>query len=72
MAAVPHRVINIGSSQFPELLIFLLMDKALGREVIKNIQPMQLKHVVATVADTKLFDDWISFRPTAKIEVGVK
>ena len=71
-AAAPHRVFNIGNSQPTPLLRFIeVMEQALGREAIKTFQPMQPGDVVATAADTKALEDWVGFRPSTSIEVGV-
>ncbi len=71
-AAAPHRVFNIGNSQPTELLRFIeVMEQALGKEAIKDFQPMQPGDVVATAADTKALEDWIGFSPSTPIEDGV-
>ncbi len=72
-AAAPHRVFNIGNSQPTPLLRFIqVMEKALGQEAIKNFQPMQPGDVVATAADTKALENWVGFRPSTSIELGVE
>jgi len=72
-AAAPHRVFNIGNSQPTELLRFVeVMEQALGRKAIKDFQPMQPGDVVATAADTKALEEWIGFRPSTKIENGIR
>ena len=71
-AAAPHRVFNIGNSQPTPLLRFIeVMEQALGREAIKTFQTMQPGDVVATAADTQALEDWVGFRPSTSIEVGV-
>ena len=71
-AAAPHRVFNIGNSQPTELLRFIeVMEQALGCEAIKIFQPMQPGDVVATAANTSALEDWVGFRPSMPIEVGV-
>lgn len=72
-AAAPHRVFNIGNSQPTELLRFIeVMEQALGREAIKNFQPMQPGDVVATAADTTALEAWVGFKPSTPIEDGVE
>ena len=72
-AAAPHRVFNIGNSQPTELLRFIeVMEQALGREAIKDFQPMQPGDVVATAADTQALKDWVDFQPITPIEVGIQ
>ena len=72
-AAVPHRLFNIGNSQPIELLRFIeVLEQALGREAIRDLQPMQPGDVPATAADTSALEAWVGFRPTTAIEVGVQ
>ena len=71
-AAVPHRVFNIGNSQPIELLRFIeVMEQALGRESIKDFQPMQPGDVMATAANTQALQDWVGFSPSTSIELGI-
>ena len=72
-AAAPHRVFNIGNSQPIELLRFIeVMEQAFGCEAIKDFQPIQPGDVVATAAETKALEDWVGFRPSTSIELGVE
>jgi UDP-glucuronate 4-epimerase len=71
-AAVPHRVFNIGNAQPTELLRFIeVLEQALGRRAVQDLQPMQLGDVVATAADTSALEAWVGFRPSTSIEQGV-
>ncbi|CAK6687372.1 NAD-dependent epimerase [Synechococcus sp. CBW1107] len=72
-AAVPHRVFNIGNSQPTELLRFIaVLEQALGRQAIQDLQPMQPGDVPATAADTQALEAWVGFQPATPIEVGVE
>ncbi len=72
-AAVPHRVFNIGNSQSTELLRFIeLLEQALGKEAIKDFQPMQPGDVVATAADTSALEAWVGFKPSTAIGDGIQ
>ena len=72
-ASAPHRVFNIGNSQPTELLRFIaVMEEALGRKAIKDFQPMQPGDVVATAADTQALHEWVGFKPSTPIEVGIQ
>ena len=72
-AAVPHRLFNIGNSQPTELLEFIaLLEHALGRNAIKNLQPMQPGDVVDTAADTSALEAWVGFQPNTPLELGLK
>ena len=69
----PHRLFNIGNSQPVQLLYFIdLLERALGRQAIRDLQPMQPGDVEATAADTSLLEAWVGFRPSTSIEVGVE
>jgi UDP-glucuronate 4-epimerase len=69
----PHRVFNIGNAQPTELLHFIgVLEQALGREAIQELQPMQPGDVVATAADTSLLEAWVGFKPSTPIELGVE
>ena len=71
-AAAPHRLFNIGNSQPTELMRFItVMEQALGREALKDFQPMQPGDVVATAAETEALERWVGFRPSTSIETGV-
>ena len=72
-AAVPHRLFNIGNSQPIALMRFIeVLEAALGREAIRDFQPMQPGDVLATAADTSALEAWVGFRPSTSIEAGVE
>ena len=69
----PHRLFNIGNSEPVELLRFIdLLEQALGRPAIRDLQPIQPGDVEATAADTQLLEAWVGFRPATPIELGVE
>ena len=71
-AAAPHRLFNIGNSQPVPLLRFIeLLEQALGREAIRDLQPIQPGDVPSTAADTSALEAWVDFRPSTPIETGV-
>ncbi len=71
-AAAPHRIFNIGNAQPVPLLQFIaLLEQALGRAAIRDLQPMQPGDVPATAADTTALAAWVGFRPSTPIEAGV-
>ena len=72
-AAAPHRVFNIGNSRPIELLRFIeVMEQALGREAMKDFQPMQPGDVVTTAADTSALETWIDFKPSTSVVFGIE
>ncbi len=72
-AAAPHRIFNIGNSNPTELMKFIeVLENTLGKKAEKSFHPMQDGDVVATAADTSALEAWINFRPSIKIEEGLK
>jgi len=72
-AAVAHRLFNIGNAQPTELLRFIaVLEQAMGRPAVQDLQPMQPGDVVATAADTSALEAWVGFRPSTSIEQGVE
>jgi len=72
-AAVAHRLFNIGNAQPVELLRFIeVLEQALGRQAIKQFEPMQAGDVVATAADTAALEAWVGFRPSTPLEEGLE
>lgn len=71
-AAAPHRIFNIGNAQPVPLLQFIeLLEQALGRPAIRDLQPMQAGDVPATAADTTALAAWVGFRPSTPIDAGI-
>lgn len=72
-AGVPHHVFNIGNHDPIALVVFIeTLEKALGREAIKNFLPMQPGDVHATHADTKQLQDWVAFSPNTPLREGIE
>jgi UDP-glucuronate 4-epimerase len=68
----PYRVFNIGHSEPVPLLDFIAtLEKALGRQAIKDLQPMAPGDVVATFADTAALENWTGVHPTTSLADGV-
>jgi len=71
-AAAPHRLFNIGKSQPTPLLEFIgVLEEALGRPAIRDLQPIQPGDVPATAADTSALEAWVGFRPATPLREGV-
>ena len=71
-AAAPHRLFNIGNAQPVPLLQFIdLLEQALGRPAIRDLQPMQPGDVPATAAYTTALAAWVGFRPSTPIKEGI-
>ena len=68
----PYRVFNIGNSEPVALMDFIgALEKALGREAVKDFQPIQPGDVPATFADTSRLEAWTGMRPGTAIQDGV-
>ncbi|HEV7372049.1 NAD-dependent epimerase/dehydratase family protein [Arenibaculum sp.] len=67
-----HAVYNLGNSRSEDLLHFIgLIEKALGREARKQMEPMQAGDVAATYADIEASRRALGFDPKTPIEVGI-
>jgi UDP-glucuronate 4-epimerase len=72
-SAAPWRVFNIGNHNSVELMHFIaVIEKALGKEALKNMLPMQPGDVPATAADVQALSEAVGFEPSTSIEDGVK
>ena len=68
----PFRVFNIGNSNPIELLRFIeILENELGIKAVKNFLPMQPGDVESTAAKTDLLENWINFKPSTSINIGV-
>jgi UDP-glucuronate 4-epimerase len=68
----PHRVYNIGNNNSEELTqMIALIEKACGREAIREMHPMQPGDVRETAADISAISGDLGFAPTTKIDVGI-
>ena len=68
----PYRVVNIGNSDSVALLDFInLIEKAVGREAVRNYMPMQTGDVPATFANAELLKMLTGYSPETSVEEGV-
>jgi UDP-glucuronate 4-epimerase len=71
-SAAPYRLYNIGNHQPVPLLDFIAaIEKATGREAMKNFLPMQPGDVLATYADIDDLARDVGFSPSTPIEEGM-
>ena len=69
----PHKIFNIGNSNPIKLMDYIsAIEKAIGKEAIKDYLPMQPGDVKETMSDTSALEKWISFRPETNYEIGIK
>ncbi|MDP1932978.1 MAG: NAD-dependent epimerase [Gammaproteobacteria bacterium] len=71
-SSAPYKIYNIGNNNPVELMTFIMaIEKALGKEIKKNMLPLQAGDVPATFANvTDLVDD-LDYKPNTPIQVGV-
>ncbi|MGQ8364654.1 NAD-dependent epimerase [Glaciecola sp. 1036] len=69
----PWRVYNIGAQTPVHLLTFIeSIEKALGKQAIKNMLPMQPGDVEATYADVEALVHDVGYRPSTDLDTGIK
>lgn len=68
----PYRIYNIGNNTPVKLMDFIqTLEKAIGKEAVKNYLPMQPGDVYATYADVSSLTDITGFQPKTTIEDGL-
>ncbi len=68
----PYRVYNIGNHQPVELLEFIAaIEKALGKEAVKEFLPIQPGDVPATYADVADLERDFGWKPSTGIQTGI-
>ena len=69
----PYRIFNIGNSKPTPLMDYIkAIENSLGKKAKINFEKMQPGDVQATSADTKLLENWISFKPNTSINEGIE
>lgn len=72
-SSAPYRLYNIGSNRPIELLHYIeLLEEALGRTASKILLPMQPGDVADTFADVSELVAEVGYRPTTRVEDGIK
>ena len=68
----PFRVYNVGNERPVKLLHFIeTLEKALGREAVKEFLPMQPGDIEVTRADVSALRAVVGFAPSTPIEEGI-
>jgi UDP-glucuronate 4-epimerase len=68
----PYRIVNIGNSEKISLMDFIEeIEKALGKQAIRNYMPMQMGDVPATWADASLLQSLTGYSPPTDFRVGI-
>ncbi len=72
LGEVPHRVYNLGNHRSEKLTDFIaVLERAIGREAVKQFEPMQPGDVPETYADIVASTADLGFLPTTSIEQGI-
>lgn len=72
ISSAPYRIVNIGNNNPVVLSRYIAAaEKALGKEAIKELLPMQLGDVPATNADVSDLVKEYGYKPEVKVEDGV-
>jgi UDP-glucuronate 4-epimerase len=68
----PYRIFNIGNNHPVELLRFVeIIEEKVGKKAIRNLMPMQEGDVPETFADVQDLFEYVGFKPSTPIDVGV-
>lgn len=68
----PYKIYNIGNSAPVKLMDFIsAIEKAIGKEAIKELLPIQPGDVPATYADTTALELELGYKPNTSIEFGI-
>lgn len=71
-ANAPYRVFNIGNNSPEKLMDFInLLESAVGKKALINLQPMQDGDVKTTYANTNSLESWTGFKPSTSLLEGV-
>ncbi len=69
----PYKLYNIGNNNAVELLRFIeVLEECLGKKAKKNLLPIQLGDVPATYADVDDLVKDVGFKPTTRVEKGIR
>jgi UDP-glucuronate 4-epimerase len=68
----PYRIYNIGNNRPVKLMRYIeVLEDALGRKAVLDLQPMQKGDVPATMADVSALEEAVGYRPATPVEVGI-
>ena len=68
----PYQIFNIGNSKPIPLMDFIdALEKKLGKKAIKEFLPIQPGDVPFTESDSRLLEDFVSFKPNTSVQEGI-
>ena len=69
----PYKIYNIGNSNPINLKDFIdSLEKEIGIESIRVLNPLQPGDVISTYSDTNKLNGWIGYKPNTSLTLGVK
>lgn len=72
-SVAPYRIFNVGNHTPINLMDFIeAIEKASGKQAIKNYLPLQDGDVYKTFAETSKLRDSIGFQPNTSVELGIR
>lgn len=72
-STAPYRIYNIGNNSPVQLLDFIkTLEKAIGKEAVKNYMDMQDGDVVSTYADVSDLMRDFNYKPDTTLKVGIE
>lgn len=73
ISSAPYKIFNIGNNSPVALMDFVsAVEEALGKKGKIKLEPIQAGDVPRTYADVQSLFDYIDFKPSTNIKVGVK
>lgn len=71
-SSAPYRIYNIGNSRPVRLMDYIqAIEKAVGKEAVKDFRPMQPGDVYRTFADSSALAEATGFKPATPLEEGI-
>lgn len=72
-SSAPYRIFNIGNGSPVKLMKYIeALESSIGKKGVYNMMDIQPGDVPATHADTSALDEYIGFRPSTPINIGVE
>ncbi|MEK9571083.1 MAG: NAD-dependent epimerase [Paracoccaceae bacterium] len=71
-STAPFRIFNIGCGQRVPLTKYISeLERVIGIKAKKDYLPLQPGDVLSTEADTSSLNEWVGYRPTTPVSVGI-
>lgn len=71
-SSAAYQLLNIGNNSPVQLLDFIVaIEEKLGKKALINFEPLQQGDVNKTYADTTELQNWVNYKPSTPIKVGI-